>query len=102
MSTDPHDEIAELFGRFKEAVQQGDTSSYESICVDDAPPETELFKKNSEKVRGGGWKLRIKRIDQEGEVAEVTFDVVGSDGEVIDEAQVTFTEEAVGWRIRSL
>jgi hypothetical protein len=101
MSDDPHDEIAQKFARFASAAQQGDAAAFEALCVLDAPPEVELFEENSKKVREAGWKLRIRRIDQEGEVAEVTFDVVNGD-EVIDEAQVTFTEEADGWRIRSL
>jgi hypothetical protein len=100
--SDPHDEIAEQFKRFAAAVSAGDASAFEALCVSDAPPEVELFERNSEKVKAEGWKLRIKRIDQEGEVAEVTFDVVAKDGEVVDEAMVTFTEEATGWLVRSL
>lgn len=101
MADDPHDEIAKKFARFAEAVQQGDAAAYQALCVSDAPPELELFEENSKKLREAGWKLRIRRIDQEGQVAEVTFDVVGKE-DVVDEAQVTFTEEADGWRIRSL
>lgn len=101
MTADPHDEIAQKFARFAEAAQQGDAETYQSLCVNDAPAELELFEENSKKLRDGGLKLRIRRIDQEGQVAEVTFEVVGED-DVVDEAQLTFTEEADGWRIRSL
>ena len=100
--SDPHDEIAAQFKKFADAVSAGDAQAYEALCVADAPPETELFQRNSDKVQAEGWKLRIKRIDQEGEVAEVTFDLVAKDGEIIDEGLVTFTEEAQGWLVRSL
>jgi hypothetical protein len=102
MPTDPHDEIAARFAAFKRAVEQGDTDAYRALCVEDAPAETQLFEQNSEKVREHGWKLRLRRIEQEGEVAEVGFEVLTKDGEVVDDAVVTFTEEADGWRIRSL
>jgi hypothetical protein len=101
-ASDPHDEIAAQFSRFAAAVASSDVDAFEALCVNDAPPEVDLFQRNAEKVAAEGWKLRIKRIDQEGEVAEVTFDLVAADGEVIDEGLVTFTEEASGWLIRAL
>lgn len=99
---DPHDEIAALFARFKMAVERGDAQAYEALCVEDAPPETELFERNSEKVRAARQRLRIQRIEQEGEVAEVRFELVDEGGAVVDEGMIVCTEEAQGWRIRAL
>ena len=102
MAKDPHDEIADHFATFAAAVATGDTDAYRALCVEDAPPETPLFEANSEKVREHGWQLKLRRIEQEGEMAELTFEVVDGAGDIVDEATVTFTEEADGWRIRSL
>ncbi len=99
---DPHDLIAEAFAVFARAVQDGDLQAFEALCVEDAPPETELFARNSEKLRAAGWSMRILRIDQEGAVAEVGFELLDSSGQVVDEASVTFTEESQGWRLRAL
>lgn len=102
MAKDPHDEITELFARFAKAVEEGDSAAYETLCVDDMPPETELFERNSEKVRAAKQKLRVQRIDQEGEVAEVRFELVDASGGVVDEGMIVCTEEPRGWRIRAL
>lgn len=102
MTQDPHDEIAERFKAFAQAAATGDVDAFRELCVEDAPPETQLFLANSEKVREHGWGMKLRRIEQEGEVAEVTFEITDTDGSVVDEAVVTFSEEADGWRIRSL
>lgn len=99
---DPHDEIAAQFARFSAAVEEGDSAAFLALCVDDAPPQIELFEENSQKVKEQGWKLRIRRIDQEGDIAEVGFQVVGPAGDEVDEGMVTFSLEHDGWRLRSL
>ena len=99
---DPHDQIGALFSRFSEAVAQGDVAAFEALCVEDAPPETELFLHNCEKLRALNARLRLRRIVQEGEVAEVHFDVVDAASRVIDEGKLVCSDEGNGWRIRGL
>lgn len=99
--SDPHDDITDVFARFKQAVESEDARAYEALCVHDELPQTELFLENARKMKAAGLTLRIKGIEQEGDVAEVSFDVLEGK-QVIDEGQVTLTSEADGWRVRSL
>lgn len=98
----PHDEVASRFRAFADATAEGDVDAFKALCVQDVPPETELFLANSERVRQHGWTLRLKEIKQEGDVAEVRFEVVGADGAPVDEGLVILTEEHDGWRVRAL
>lgn len=99
---DPHDDIAARFGDFARASKSGDVEAFKALCVDDLPPETELFLANSERVQKHGWSLKLKEIKQEGDVAEVSFEAIDQDGGAVDEALVIFTEEHNGWKLRSL
>ena len=101
MATDPHDEIQGVFKSFQTALAAKDGPAFDALCVEDEVPQTDLFLENAESLAEAGLLLRITRIDQEGEVAEVAFDVVEGDNP-IDEGVLTMTLEAQGWRIRSL
>lgn len=100
--TDPHDAIAAHFRSFAAAAERGDVDAFKELCASDVPAETQLFLANSERVQEHGWTLKLRRIDQQGEVAEVTFEAVNGQGQHVDEGTVTFTEEHDGWKIRSL
>lgn len=100
--SDPHDDIAARFRAFAEATASGDVEAFRALAVHDVPPETDLFAKNSERVRQHGWTLRLREIRQEGDVAEVRFELLDKDGASVDEGLVIFTEERDGWRVRAL
>lgn len=100
--SDPHADVAARFRAFADVVSSGDVEAFEALCVDDVPPETELFLANSARVREHGWTLRLKEIKQEGDVAEVRFTLVDEGGAAVDEGLVIFTEEPGGWRVRAL
>lgn len=100
--SDPHADIAARFRAFADAAASGDLEAFQALCVQDMPPETDLFRANSERLRAHGWTLRLREIQQEGDVAEVRFDVVGEGGVRVDEGLVIFTEEHDGWRVRAL
>lgn len=100
--SDPHDDIAARFRAFADATARGDVEAFKALCVHDVPPETELFVANSERVRQHGWSLRLREIKQEGDVAEVRFEVVDASGASVDEGLVILTEEHDGWRVRAL
>lgn len=100
--SDPHEDIAARFRAFADATARGDVEAFKALCVDDVPPETELFLANSDRLREHGWTLRLKEIKQEGDVAEVRFEAVDQDGGAVDEALVILTEEHDGWRVRAL
>ncbi len=100
--TDPHDDIAARFRAFAAAATSGDVDAFKALCVEDAAPQIELFRKNSARVREHGWTLKLRRIEQEGELAELTFEALDREGRVVDEAKLTFSEEHDGWKLRSL
>jgi len=97
-----HEVITNVFTHFCDAVKRQDRASYEALTVADVLPQTDLFLANSQKVNDDNFSLRINRIEQEGEVAEVFFDLIGKSGENLDEGMITMTLEADTWRIRSL
>ncbi len=99
---DSHQIIADVFKQFCDALKREDNSSFEALTVHDVHPQTDIFLANSQKLNQAKMGLRIKRIEQEGEVAEVFFDLVGADGASVDEGMLTMTQEADTWRIRSL
>lgn len=100
--SDPHAEVAARFRAFADAAASGDVEAFKALCVQDVPPEVDLFRANSERLQAAGATLRIKEIRQEGDVAEVRFDVVDGGGQAIDEGLVILTEEHDGWRVRAL
>jgi hypothetical protein len=97
-----HEIIAGVFDNFCEAVKKEDGDSFAALTVADVLPQTDLFLANSQKVNQERSSLRINRIEQEGDVAEVFFDLIGKSGESLDEGMLTMTLEADTWRIRSL
>jgi ketosteroid isomerase-like protein len=98
---DDHEAIRALFERFAAAVRAGDAEAFQALCVVDEPAEVDVFEGNSAAVREGGWTLAIRSIDQEGDVAEVSFAVMKDDA-LVDEAELTVTREGQSWRIRAL
>ncbi|GIW70553.1 MAG: hypothetical protein KatS3mg102_0095 [Planctomycetota bacterium] len=96
------EEILQVFERFARAVRDGDAPAFAALCVEDAPPEQELFARNSAKVQRHGWTLRPRRIDHTGQIAELTFEVVDPGGRVVDQGVLTLSHEPGGWRIRAL
>jgi hypothetical protein len=94
--------VLRVFEAFVQAVQTGDAEAFRALAVEDAPPEVDLFLRNSERVRREGLVLRPRGVDREADVAEVRFDVLDGGGEPVDEAAVTFSLEPGGWRLRGL
>lgn len=99
---DSHQQLVQLFQRFREAVLSGDADAFERLTAKDVPPQRELFARNSERVRAGKMDLELRRIEQEGLMATVTFELRDVRGDRVDEGELVASEEAEGWRIRSL
>lgn len=102
MNQTHHDALEAAFRRFAEAVETGDLAAYEALCAPDVPTQSELFARNSEKVRRSHWQLHLRRIEQEGDVAEVWFALCDAAGAVQEESHVVFTVERTGWALRAL
>ena len=100
--TDPHEAIEEFFARFAQAVADGDVETFRALKAPGAVVDTELFVSNAAWVRDAGASLRLREIRQEGEVAEVLFDLADGAGARVDTGQLTLTLEADGWRVASL
>lgn len=97
-----HQVIVDVFKKFCDALNREDGASFEALTVHDVNPQTDIFLANSQQLKQSRMELRIKRIEQEGDVAEVFFDLIGADGVSEDEGMLTMTQEADTWRIRSL
>ncbi|MFH1812317.1 MAG: hypothetical protein ABIJ09_26510 [Pseudomonadota bacterium] len=98
----PHDPLVELFKSFACAVQQGDAEAFRGLCNAEAAQDTALFEANSHRIRSLGWHLELDAVVQEGGVAEVRFQVVQGDKDVVDRASLTCVQDAQGWKIASM
>lgn len=94
--------LLRAFERLARAVEEGDVEAFRALVVEDAPAQEELFTRNSHKARERGWRLRLLDASVEGEVAELRFELVDSQGRGVDPGEATFTLESDGWRLRSL
>lgn len=97
-----HQKVMDLFVRFRSAVLSGDGKAFEALCARDIAPQVGLFQTNSERLRAAKLDLKLRKIEQEGQVATASFDVVDEKGAKVDEGEVVTTEEPEGFRIRSL
>lgn len=94
--------LEQLFTRFQAAVRDGDATAFAKLSARDVGPQIQRFRSNSEKVRQGKWALSLSRIEHEGQLATVFFEVRDNGGTVLDVGSLVASEEPEGWRIRSL
>jgi hypothetical protein len=94
-------DIAEVFARFAKAVQDDDEAAYCAVLAPDVLPQPELFHRNAANVRSGNLRMHLRRVDVEGPVATVFFDLLGPRG-AADGGAVSLTLETAGWRLRQL
>lgn len=96
------DTLAAAFQRFANAVKAANVAEYRALSALDVPSQDALFLANAAKVRLGSWTMQLRRAVEEGDVATVEFQVMDATGRPVDDAQMTWTWEPEGWRIRSL
>lgn len=90
------------FGRFAEAVERGDLDAFRALCAADAPSQDSVFLRNAEKVRAGGFRLKLCELLLEGEVGEARFELVDRAGAALDAGAAAFTLEGGSWKLRAL
>lgn len=102
MNAHPHDQVIHAFGRLVHALQHGGLEEYRALVCADVAAQEGLFLHNARKVQDGSLALKLRTIEEQGDVALVHFELLAPAGTSQGEGQVTFTREADGWRIRSL
>jgi len=94
--------LEQLFHKFEVAVRNGDATAYAKLSARDVGPQIQRFRANSERVRQGKWALALSRIEHQGQLATLFFEVRDNGGTVLDVGSLVASEEPEGWRIRSL
>jgi len=99
MTADP---IAATFAQVVAVLRAQDVDGFRALAVRDAPPQDALFRKNAARLAEGGLTLRLTRVDQAEDAADVLFDVVNGAGKLVESGKMTLTREPEGWRVRAL
>lgn len=94
--------LAAAFARLAHALENQDVAAYRALAATDVAPQDGLFQDNAQRLRHPKCTLRLRQAVMEGDVAEVTFDVVDAASNRVDTGRVTFTLEPDGWRLRQL
>lgn len=100
MTAHLHQDVEAAFHRFAAAVTRADSAAFEALCCRDVPPQTALFHKNATLVKDAGGSLLLRRVETQGDMARVQFDV--RSGAQVHQAELVLTREPEGWRIRAL
>ena len=95
--------IESVFDQLAQAVAEDDAERFSSIMATPGDAfQLELFKRNSNKMRGAGARLRYRDAVRTGDSAKVYFTVVGASDEVLAEGELRMAHHADGWLIAEL
>jgi hypothetical protein len=91
------EEVGKAFRRFVKSVKAADFSAFKKLHHKDVRPDLDeaWFAKNADRAKSHRFSFKLRSITYEGEVAEVSFEVIPGDGDEThhDEAVLTFVKE---------
>jgi hypothetical protein len=90
------------FDAFTVALSNADAAAYRALIVTDAASQEPLFLRNAEKLRASKWAVKLRTLEIQGEVGDVTFEIVDAKGMKVDDAKAIFTLEGNAWKLRAL
>jgi ketosteroid isomerase-like protein len=89
--------VQRTFRHFVQSVRNQDFATFAKLHQSDARPhlEEDLFRKNAKRAVAHKFQFRLREIAYEGDVAEVTFEVIPGDGasQHRDEATLVMVRE---------